>query len=221
MDGDAQTGRVSRGRKWVLLVLLFLLASASCPALASPGTVASPPAETPTPDRLAVPVMPEAPTQLDVGRNLYYYHCMPCHGDRGQGLTDEWRQAWVHDHQNCWARGCHSGRSGEEGFFIPRHVPPVSGSPGALGAFATADDLFVFLRDAHPPQRPGALSDSECWALTAFLLHENGRLSPGAQLGPAAAERPEGRGDALLIATLGLLTTMLLALWAAKQKITP
>ena len=176
---------------FVPLILLALMGSHMTGEQAPDAldTAAPQSTQTPTPDPLATPVMPESPTQIDIGRNLYYYHCMPCHGDRGQGLTDEWRQVWVHDHQNCWAGRCHSGRSDDEGFFIPRSVPPVSGSPQALQLFQTAEDLFAFLRQTQPPQRPGTLTEAEYWALTAFLLHENGRLPSGAQLGPDATSR--------------------------------
>jgi hypothetical protein len=130
-------------------------------------------------DPLAAPEMPEHPTRVDTGREVYYYNCMPCHGDQGQGLTTEWRQEWPEDHQNCWARGCHAGKMGDEGFPIPHDVPAVSGSPVALAAVAPASSLFDFLLQNHPPQRPGALSSEECWALTAFLFYENGRLPEG------------------------------------------
>jgi hypothetical protein len=95
---------------------------------------------------------------------------MPCHGDRGQGLTDEWREVRVEDHQNCWGRGCHTGKSEIDAFYLPRSVPAVSGSPGALGIFRTAEGLFAFLQETQPPQRPGALTEREYWALTAFSL---------------------------------------------------
>lgn len=163
-------------------------------------------------DRLAEPVLPELPTQVEVGHNLYYFHCMPCHGDRGQGLTDEFRQVWVEDHQNCWARGCHTGKSELAAFYIPKIVPPVSGVSHALCSFESAAELFAFLRDTQPPQRPGALSESEYWALTAFLLHENGRLSSGTRLGP------EVRGDMIIAATLGLLLILLCVPWVGKQR---
>jgi hypothetical protein len=170
-----------------------------------------------TPDRLAAPVMPESPTQVDVGRNLYYYHCMPCHGDQGQGLTDEWRQVWEEDHQNCWARGCHSGRAGEEGFPIPRLVPPVSGSTQTIAGLQTADGLFEYLRQTHPPQRPGALLEEEYWALVAFLLYENGRLGPDDQVGHGAAQRSALPIEILGGAALGLLLIVLLILWKRKR----
>ncbi len=168
------------------------------------------------PDRLAEPVLPESPTQAELGHSLYYFHCMPCHGDRGQGLTDEWRLVWVEDHQNCWARGCHTGRQ-MAAFVIPRSVPPVSGSALALSRFQTADELFTFLRDTQPPQRPGALADEEYWMLTAFLLRLNGRLPPGTELGTEQPDQPVPRADILAAATLGSLLGMVVISWAGKR----
>jgi hypothetical protein len=190
------------------------LISATLPTSAAAGTPATP---TPTPDPLAIPVLPESPTQVDIGRNLYYYHCMPCHGDRGQGLTDEWRQVWVHDHQNCWARGCHAGRIEDQGFPIPRDVPAVSGAPGVLAASQSAETVFDYLHNTHPPQRPGALAEDEYWALTAFLLYENGRLPMDGQVGPAATEHFPPRAGVL--AAVGLVSVLLLVLWAGKRVI--
>ena len=130
----------------------------------------------PAPDRLEIPILPENPTELDIGRSVYYYNCMPCHGDRGQGLTDEWRQVWVEDHQNCWDRGCHAGRVEDEGFPIPKFVPAVSKIPGSLAQFTNHEELFAYLQVTHPPQQPGILSEDEYRAVTSFLLFENGRL---------------------------------------------
>ena len=165
------------------LVTLFLLPWTGSRLLGAseaggPETVSVPTPQMPGEDRLAEPVLPESPTQVDTGRYLYYFHCMPCHGDRGQGLTDEFREIWVEDHQNCWGRGCHNGRSELSAFYIPRSIPAVIDTAQSLGHFGTADDLFAFLRATQPPQRPGALADSEYWALTSFLLHENGRPLP-------------------------------------------
>jgi hypothetical protein len=204
----------------VLVLLALALASLSLLGLVGARLPTSMPAETfttltPTPDPLATPAMPESPTQVDIGRNLYYYHCMPCHGDRGQGLTDEWRQVWVHDHQNCWGRGCHAGRMEDQGFPIPRVVPAVSGAPGAMAASQSADTVFDYLHSTHPPQRPGALAEEEYWALTAFLLHENGQLEADDQVGPAAGQRSPSRAGILV--AVGLVTVLLLVLWAGKR----
>jgi len=166
-------------------------------------------------DRLAEPVLPESPTQVDIGRNLYYFHCMPCHGDQGQGLTDEFREIWVEDHQNCWARGCHTGRSELAAFYIPRSIPAVIGTPQALRPFQTAEELFAFLRATQPPQRPGALDDSEYWALTSFLLHENGRPLPGDE------SRQAVPGAGLALATLAPLLALFATAWLARRPARP
>lgn len=47
------------------------------------------PGATPTIDRLLAPPTVPAPNQADEGAQLYWLHCQPCHGDQGQGLTDE------------------------------------------------------------------------------------------------------------------------------------
>jgi hypothetical protein len=150
----------------------------------SPPQPTSDPSPQPTPDRLAIPVLPENPTQVELGSNIYYYNCMPCHGDRGQGLTDEFRQIWDEDHRNCWGRGCHGGRVEDQGFPLPQQIPAVSHLPGALMQFPTPEDLYTFLHSSHPPQRPGALEENEYWEVAAFLLEENGRLAPDRSIGP-------------------------------------
>jgi hypothetical protein len=137
---------------------------------------------TPTVDRLAIPVLPDHPTQVEMGENVYYYHCMPCHGDKGQGLTSEWRSQWVDDHQNCWGRGCH-GSLQNKSFIIPTVVPPVI-DKATQARFQKAQDLFTYLKKTHPPQKPGGLKDEEYWAVTAFLLEENGHLPANGTVGP-------------------------------------
>ncbi len=168
-----------------------------------PLAAAQPPQPTPVPhmDRLAIPSLPAHPTASQTGRFLYYFDCMPCHGDHGQGLTDEWRQAWVEDHQNCWGRGCHSGRPGDEGFPLPRFIPPVIGGAGALSGLADAGELEAYLRRTHPPQNPGGLADVDYRNLTAYLWEANGR-----QAGPQAP---------LTLASLVLLGAVLLTAWLA------
>ena len=130
---------------------------------------------TPTPDRLATPVVPENPTPIDLGSKVYYQNCMPCHGDRGQGLTDEWRQVWVADHRDCWARGCHGGRVDDEGFALAKTVPPVIGMETNLARYASVDQLLEFVQHTQPPQLPGALSQDDYRSVTLFLWHANGR----------------------------------------------
>lgn len=159
----------------------------------------------PTVDRLAMPELLEDPTQVEVGRVSYYHNCMPCHGDEGQGLTDEFREIWEDDHQDCWARGCH-GRGGEgEGFLLPTNIPAVAGSPGTLSRFPSSDDLFLYLSDTHPPQRPGTLTEEDYWALTAFLMAKNGRIQEDAEISSVTAKRAELGPNVIIFIMLGLL----------------
>lgn len=155
------------------LTVFLLLITCLPSGLAFAAPVTGVPEPQPTPDRLAIPVLPENPTQVDVGNSVYYYNCMPCHGDQCQGLTEEFREIWVEDHQNCWASGCHGGRERDEGFPIPRQISDVLG----LEQFQQPEDLYNYLHITHPPQRPGALTEEEYWAATAFLLFKSGRIT--------------------------------------------
>jgi hypothetical protein len=130
------------------------------------------PTATPTYDPFAQPPLPENPSQLEQGRYLFWRYCMPCHGDLGQGLTDEFRLKWEPEHQNCWAAGCHSGKFSYDSFPVATYVPP-NVRPGLLDKY-TPDSLFEFLRTTHPPEDPGLLTDEEYRAVVAILYHMNG-----------------------------------------------
>src|SRR5512142_362788 len=39
--------------------------------------------------RLPITSSPTPATQAGHGKDVFWLHCMPCHGDQGQGLTDE------------------------------------------------------------------------------------------------------------------------------------
>ena len=132
-----------------------------------------PPSPSPTYDPLAIPTLPAHPTQFDLGKSLYYYHCMPCHGDLGQGLTDDFRKVWEEDHQNCWGRGCHGGRQEDEGFPIPTFIPGIISDQDSLSRYRKFEDLRGYLHDTHPPQYPGRLAEDEYQALTAYLWEAN------------------------------------------------
>jgi mono/diheme cytochrome c family protein len=129
---------------------------------------------TPTYDPLVEPPLPENPTEFELGRNLYWHWCMTCHGDRGQGLTDEFRRIWEPEHQNCWSRGCHAGRPGEGGFPIPTVVPALVDET-CLVQFASVQELSDFLKATHPPQSPGILKNEEYHAIALFVFSLNGR----------------------------------------------
>lgn len=132
------------------------------------------PAPTPTDDPLEEPPLPPNPTEFELGRNLYWHWCMTCHGDRGQGLTDEFRGIWEPEHQNCWGRGCHAGRPGDEGFPIPTVVPAVV-TEARLAQFASVQELTGYLQSTHPPQSPGILKVEEYHAIALFVFSMNTR----------------------------------------------
>ncbi|MFN2165657.1 MAG: hypothetical protein ACK2U9_05310, partial [Anaerolineae bacterium] len=124
-------------------------------------------------ERLEVPPMSDPPTQIEIGHLEYWMSCMVCHGDRGQGLTEEWRTVLDPMDMNCWQSKCHAPNHPPEGFQIPRTSPLVIG-PGALSGYQTAEDLFEYLRDTMPWPFPGLFQDQQYWGLTAYLLDENG-----------------------------------------------
>jgi hypothetical protein len=175
------------------------------PVGAQDGTTTPPADATPQPmmsqatDIFARPTLPAQPSQADLGGQVYWLRCMVCHGQRGQGLTDEFRAAWPKVDQNCWRQGCHVVNRGESGIFsFPKTVPPVIG-PSAIAPFASAADLHKFIAANMPYQAPGTLSDEVYWQLTAYLARANGvdpgrmvldpQTAPGFTLHPAARPR--------------------------------
>lgn len=225
--GGSRSGVVTLREKQItgalvggLIMVAMLLAMT-----AAPGTALDPAFDialalqdeaTPTADPLEVPELPQNPTQVDIGRVSYYYNCMPCHGDHGQGLTDEWRATWVEDHQNCWARGCHSGRAGDEGFPLPDRIPALAGVPEALDRFASPESLYEYLKQNHPPQNPGALPEEEYRALTAFLLALNGQGNMESRVG--ARSRHPASWQLLAVAALGTLAVWTVWFWFGRLR---
>lgn len=132
---------------------------------------------TPASDALArlarPPILSNVPAQLNRGAEVYWGVCMACHGDRGQGLTDEWRSVYGAD-SNCWASGCHGKDHPTPGFEIPKTltIPPVAG-PGALARFSNAYELYEYIYATMPWWNPGFLTKEDAWALTAHLLRMN------------------------------------------------
>jgi hypothetical protein len=124
-------------------------------------------------DRLAPPPTVYPPSQADLGAQVYYQVCMTCHGDRGQGLTDEWRNVIPPPENNCWASRCHAPNHPAEGFLLPHQVPPIIG-PGFLASYGTATKLHDFVQSKMPYQTPRSLKPDEYWQLTVFVLRLNG-----------------------------------------------
>jgi len=135
----------------------------------------------PTQDRLAAPTLPPEPSQADYGAQVYWLSCMPCHGDRGQGLTDEFRQTYPPEDQYCWERGCHGKNPYESGFTLPMIIPAVIG-PDAISKFSDAAQLNSYIRMAMPFWKPGSLTEEDSWRVTAFLMRENRFLNSVGEL---------------------------------------
>jgi len=123
-------------------------------------------------ERLDHPPMSDPPTQIELGHSEYWMSCMVCHGDQGQGLTEEWRNVLDPADMNCWQSKCHAPNHPPEGFQIPRTAPLIMG-PGALTGYRTAEELFEYLRTDMPWAFPGLFQDVQYWQLTAFLLDAN------------------------------------------------
>ncbi|HEX6034104.1 MAG TPA: hypothetical protein VFY83_06695 [Anaerolineales bacterium] len=127
---------------------------------------------TPTVDRLAEPTLPAVPSQADHGAQVYWLSCMPCHGDRGQGLTDEFRATYPPEEENCWESGCHGANPYESGFTIPKKIPAVIGDT-TLAKFTDAAQLNSYIRATMPFWNPGSLTEEDAWRVTAFILRQN------------------------------------------------
>lgn len=130
---------------------------------------------TPTKDRLAPPPTVENPTQLSEGAYLYWLYCIPCHGDMGQGLTDEWRAEYPEEDQYCWNSKCHGTNPPEPyGFQIPTVVPAIVIPHGGLERFDTMGEVYYYTRGSMPLELPGKLTDEEYLAIMVFLANEMG-----------------------------------------------
>lgn len=143
---------------------------------------------TPTIDRLAKPTLPPNPDLADKGAQDYWLYCSPCHGDKAQGLTDEFRKQYPVEDQFCWNSGCHGNRPYPNGWTIPRYVPPLVGET-ALKRFGNGAVLHQYIQQTMPFQIPGQLKDAEYWRLTAFLLKQNGYWNGSDDLNEISARR--------------------------------
>jgi hypothetical protein len=177
------------------------------------------------------PIVPENPSEYELGRNWYWHHCMPCHGDVGQGLTDEFRAVWPDDHQNCWARGCHVGRQEDMGFPIPTVVPAIVNRE-ALAQFSSLQALYEYLKATHPPQHPGYLQDEQYRAIAVYLFTLNHRLPdvptpvppsmPVSTPSPAATlvENPSRQQNTIVYLGIGIILVVLIV-WGIRKRFRP
>jgi hypothetical protein len=151
----------------------------------------------PTQDRLAEPTLPPSPSQADHGAQVYWLSCLPCHGDKGQGLTDEFRTTYPPEEQYCWERGCHGEVPYESGFTLPKKIPAVIGQT-TLAKFSDAAQLNSYVRAVMPFWKPGSLTEEEAWRVTAFVLRQNGLWSDTTQLDESNAAGVKIRRGAFL-----------------------
>ena len=160
-------------------------------------------------------------------------NCSPCHGDKAQGLTDEFRQQYPEEDRNCWTSHCHGKVTYENGFTIPKVVPALVGA-GTLAKFPTAANLYGFIHAAMPFQKPNSLSDEDYYKITAFLLRQNGLIdaqtvvdgSNAAQIIVSratpvpVAQQAEGQGGNRTlgwIILIGSLVALIILLFALKK----
>ena len=219
-----------------LLALPLLAAAVLPPAQTSATATPITPSPSPTVDRLAAPPTVPAPTQADEGAQLYWLWCQPCHGDQGQGLTDEWRAQYPPEDRNCWESGCHGAQPYEDGFTLPRAVPAVVG-PDSLLRFTTLGQLYDYVQAVMPYEYPGVLSDEEYLAITAYLARQHEAWDdipldkqrahelplhdvapPATPVAPPAttpAEEPPGQQPALLAVSLSVMLLLFggIGLW--------
>ena len=201
--------------KFRVAILLVTLLT----ACAGPTQPAATPAPTPTVDRLAAPPIPPQPSQADRGAQVYYQVCMACHGDRGQGLTDEWRAAWGED-ANCWQSDCHGFDHPQQGFSLIKTCCKVVIGPDTLTRFKNGQELFDYVVTTMPWWNPGYLKRDEFWQATAFLMRAHGAIPDGVTLDegnafifnlhPVASLPGDQRPDALLVSGMLAIVACLL-----------
>ncbi len=128
--------------------------------------------------RLAQPPTVYPPAQADTGAQAYWGMCMSCHGDKGQGLTEDWANSFPPEEKNCWDSGCHADDAPENSFILPQAGIPALAGAGALARFSNTFELQTYIRENMPFNRSGTLTEVEAWSLTAYLLRMNERELP-------------------------------------------
>ena len=163
----------------VILLVFFAFAASIVSTGAAAQTINSTPspiAPTFDPTRLAQPPTVMPPAQADNGVQAYWSMCKSCHGDSGQGLTDEWRESYGAEIRDCWQSGCHGSDHTENTFEIPSTGAPAIIGAGKLARFTNAHELQKYIHEKMPYSPAGSLTEELSWELTAFLLHRTGTL---------------------------------------------
>ncbi|HEX7005169.1 MAG TPA: c-type cytochrome [Trueperaceae bacterium] len=127
-------------------------------------------------------ILARAEAEAPVGAALFAANCSVCHGATGLGL-EEAKLAFPPDHRDC--SRCHKRGNAptmslrqiemrQHDLFDVGEPPPLRGV-GSLAAHAPPEAVRTYISAAMPRYRPGALSQEEYAAVTAFLLALNGR----------------------------------------------
>lgn len=111
--------------------------------------------------------LPEGEGSVEDGDELYEKHCASCHGDFGGG-----------GHGYPQLAGGNQDKD-ENGIIITlknqRLEPGMDAPVRTVGTFwPTATTLFTYIRDAMPYANPKSLSNDENYAITAYILAQNG-----------------------------------------------
>lgn len=188
---------MNRIRRALRLALLAMAALLLCPGISR--VFAQSGGNDPRPmsdirDRLAPPPISDSPTLVQLGHTEYYLYCMVCHGDKGQGLTEEWRNAGDPADANCWQSRCHASNHPPGGFILPRNAPPLIGEY-TLARFATIGELKDYIQAAMPWHMPGMLEGEQYRRIAIFLADANGvaGLNSDREWGEIAALAPSSR----------------------------
>jgi cytochrome c5 len=169
------------GLPFPFLVALLFIVTLTVSSWVLPGTIvplqqedstSTPtPVPMPTEDSWIIVDLPADATQLEYGAEVYRLVCKACHGDKGQGLTDDWRAQWNPKDQNCWQSKCHALNHPSDGFYMPQ-VPKVLGRP--VRGFGTALNLYYYIHKFMPWHDPDSMTERESWSVTAYILKING-----------------------------------------------
>ena len=95
--------------------------------------------------------LPAGSGTVAAGEGVYKQHCAACHGPKGEGKPND---------SLVGGQGKLAGKG------------PAPKTVGSYWPYATT--VFDYVRRAMPWNAPRSLSDNDVYAVTAYLLHQNG-----------------------------------------------
>ncbi|MCD6190340.1 MAG: cytochrome c5 family protein [Sulfurimonas sp.] len=119
--------------------------------------------------------LPEGEGSVEEGDELYEEQCAACHGDFGGGGNGYPQLAGGNQDKD------------ENGIVITlknqRLAPGMDAPKRTIGTYwPKATTLFTYIRDAMPYATPKSLSANETYAITAYLLAQNGVMIDGQEM---------------------------------------